>query len=40
MIFPERATLGRDETMPTDYRDIIRLVFANIEPRIADIWKE
>lgn len=37
---PGAPTPGNDASWPTDYRDVLRLVLAEIEDRIAALWGE
>lgn len=37
---PNASTPGRDESWPTDYREVLTLVLDEVEARIADCWSE
>lgn len=36
---PDAATPGENTTWPIDYRDVVTLVFDEIETRIAELWE-
>jgi hypothetical protein len=37
---PDASTPGEDRTLPRDYRDVVQLVFDDIESRIRTLWSQ
>jgi hypothetical protein len=37
---PDASTPGEDASWPADYREVTRVVFDEVESRIADLWDE